>query len=181
VPIGEDFACGLDSSPLVVSVPQGVLTLGPLICYEDIYPQLARSSALAGSDVLVVASNGAWFGEGGAAYQHAANSVLRAVETRRPVLRCGNAGWSGWIDEFGNVRATLTDAEGSIYFRGSQTIAITRDARWINRLSFYAEHGDWFVAVSAVLVVFGFLLLKSSVPEPVGEPTSDSRSETKPG
>src|SRR6201999_2185013 len=119
----------------------GPQAIGPLICYEDIFPQLARASARAGSDLLVVASNGAWYGEGGASYQHAAHSVLRAVETRRPVLRCGNAGWSGWIDEFGNVRDVLTNTEGSIYFRGSKTIAVTRDARWIKRLSFYVQHG----------------------------------------
>ena len=166
VPIGDDFATGLDSSPLVVPLRNGALTFGPLICYEDIYPQLARSSALAGSDVLVVLTNNAWFGEGGAAYQHAANSVLRAVETRRPVLRDGNGGWSGWIDEFGNIRATLVNEDGSIYFRGTKTLTVTRDARWMGKLSFYTEHGDWFVAVSAVLVLFGFALLKFSVRPP---------------
>ncbi|MDB6126732.1 MAG: apolipoprotein N-acyltransferase, partial [Verrucomicrobia bacterium] len=160
VPVGDDFNRGQDSSPLVLSLPSGVYTFGPLICYEDIYPQLARLSVLAGAEVLAVETNNAWFGEGGAAYQHAANAVLRAVETRRPVLRCGNGGWSGWIDEFGNIRATLVNEAGSIYFRGTQTIAVSRDARWINQLTFYVEHGDWFVGVSAGLVVFGFLLLK---------------------
>jgi len=46
--------------------------------------------------------------------------VLRAVETRRPVLRCGNGGWSGWIDEFGGLRATATNDDDSIYFRGTR-------------------------------------------------------------
>jgi apolipoprotein N-acyltransferase len=160
VPVGDDFAHGMDSSPLVVPMPNGALTFGPLICYEDIYPQLARSSVIAGADVLTVLTNNAWFGEGGAAYQHAANSVLRAVETRRPVLRCGNGGWSGWIDEFGGIRSVLTNDDDSIYFRGTKTLAVTRDSRWTNRLSFYVEHGDWFVAASAALALFGFLLLR---------------------
>jgi apolipoprotein N-acyltransferase len=164
VPIGDDFAQGRDSAPLVVPLRSGSVVFGPLICYEDIYPQLARASVLAGAEVLVVQTNNAWFGEGGAAYQHAANSVLRAVETRRPVLRCGNGGWSGWIDEFGNVRAVLVNDTGSIYFRGTQTFAVTRDARWMNRPSFYVEHGDWFVAVSAALILFGFVLLQSGKP-----------------
>lgn len=164
VPIGDDFATGVDSSPLVVPLRSGALTLGPLICYEDIYPGLARASALAGSEVLVVLTNNGWFGEGGAAYQHAANSVLRAVETRRPVLRDGNGGWSGWIDEFGSIRANLVNEDGSIYFRGTKTVSITRDARWVGRFSFYTEHGDWFVAACAALAVFGFALLKVGRP-----------------
>ena len=160
VPIGDDFARGADSSPLVVPLPSGALAFGPLICYEDIYPQLARASVLAGADVLLVQTNNGWFGEGGAAYQHAANSVLRAVETRRPVLRDGNGGWSGWIDEFGSIRATLVNDAGTIYFRGTKTYNLSRDIRWIGRMSFYVEHGDWFVAVSAVLALLGFTLLK---------------------
>jgi apolipoprotein N-acyltransferase len=113
-----------------------------------------------------VVTNNGWFGRGGAAYQHAAHSVLRAVETRRPVLRCGNAGWSGWIDEFGSVRATLTDEQGSIYFRGPKTVNVTRDSRWIGRKSFYVEHGDWFVLVCAALALGGAALLAPAKPSP---------------
>ncbi|MEO5959081.1 MAG: apolipoprotein N-acyltransferase, partial [Opitutaceae bacterium] len=92
VPIGGDFAPGVDSSPLLVRLRGDTVVFGPLICYEDIYPQLARRSVRETSNVLTVLTNNGWFGEGGAAYQHAAHSVLRAVENRRPVLRCGNGG-----------------------------------------------------------------------------------------
>ncbi|MDE3084144.1 MAG: apolipoprotein N-acyltransferase [Verrucomicrobiota bacterium] len=162
VPVGDsDYARGREAQPLIVNTRAGVLVLGPLICYEDIFPSLARDNVRAGADALIVLTNEAWFGQGGGAYQHAAHSVLRAVETRRPVLRCGNAGWSGWIDEFGNVRAVLTDDQGSVYFRGTQTINITRDRRWIGRESYYTQHGDWFVAVCAGLVLLGVFLLSN--------------------
>lgn len=168
VPIGEDFTAGEDSSPLLLPLRPEPLVAGPLICYEDVFPQLARRSAIAGASVLTVLTNNAWFGEGGAAYQHAAHSVLRAVETRRPVLRCGNAGWSGWIDEFGGVRATLLDENDSIYFRGARIITVTRDARWIGRESYYVTHGDWFVLVSLMLALAGWGILKlAGPPKPV--------------
>jgi apolipoprotein N-acyltransferase len=173
VPVGDDFRRGTDSSPLIVPVGERSLALGALLCYEDIFPQLSRESVLAGADVLVVHTNNGWFGEGGAAYQHASNSVLRAVETRRPVLRCGNGGWSGWIDEFGGIRAVLTRnastgattdphraAEGSVYFRGTQTVAVKADARWLGRHSFYVRHGDWFVLVCGLLAAAGAALLR---------------------
>lgn len=179
VPIGDDFLRGDAASPLRVTVSGRQVSFGPLLCYEDIFPDLSRDSVKAGADVLFVATNNGWFGEGGAAYQHASNSVLRAVETRRPVLRCGNGGWSGWIDEFGAIRSVLLrdpatgsvtadsprkSPDGSVYFRGTQTVAVTMDARWIGKRSFYVEHGEWFVAVSAAFAAAGFALLRSAVP-----------------
>ena len=163
VPIGEgDFGQGESSSPIIVPLRGAPTVFGPLICYEDIFPHLARRSALAGASVLAVLTNNGWFGEGGAAYQHAAHSVLRAVETRRPLIRVGNGGWSGWIDEFGIVRSTVTNDSGSIYFRGVRAIDVTHDVRWAEQNSFYTEYGDWFVLVSAGLLMFSVAILKIS-------------------
>jgi apolipoprotein N-acyltransferase len=168
VPIGGDFEPGEDSSPLLTPVAGTAVAAGPLICYEDIFPGLARGSVLGGSDLLVVLTNNGWFGEGGAAEQHAAHAVLRAVETRRPVLRCGNAGWSGWIDEFGVIRARLTDEAGSLYFRGFRTLEVTRDPRWIGRATPYVAWGDWFVLFSAVLAAGAVVLLRTAPPPSAG-------------
>jgi apolipoprotein N-acyltransferase len=187
VPIGGDFSPGLDSSPLIVNLHGDPVVFGPLICYEDVFPQLGRYSARANSSALVVVTNDAWYGENGAAYQHAAHSVLRAVETRRPVLRCGNAGWSGWIDEFGSIRAVVTqDAEGAIqtdprlaekgtiYFRGAAGVNVTRDSRWINARTFFVDYGDWFVGLSAALVLLAFAALKLAPPAaPVAAESED--------
>jgi apolipoprotein N-acyltransferase len=172
VPIEGDFQRGFDPQPLPMTLRGQPVTVGPLICYEDVFPSLARDSVRAGADVLAVLTNDAWYGEGGAAYQHAAHSVLRAIETRRPVLRCGNGGWSGWIDEFGSIRDTLTNAEGSIYTRTTRTVDVTRDARWIGRQSFYVQYGDWFLLVCVVLATLGFAIVYLGQPAepPAPEP-----------
>jgi apolipoprotein N-acyltransferase len=170
-----DFKAGESASPLIITARSGVLSVGALICYEDIFPQLARDSVFMGADFFVVLTNNGWFGEGGAAYQHAAHSVLRAVETRRPVIRCSNGGWSGWIDEFGKIRATMTNKEGSIYFRGAADYAIARDSRWIERASFYSRHGDWFVWVCLALIALGASSLWSK--QPVTPPTSEPEAD----
>lgn len=159
VPIGGDFQRGHDAAPLLLPVSTKRVPVGVLICYEDIFPALARESALAGAEVLAVLTNNAWFGEGGAAYQHAAHSVLRAVETRRPVVRCGNGGWSGWIDEYGHIRATLRDENGRVYFRGAETVTVSRDLRWRDRQSVYTQYGDWFLVVCVGLVVVAYASL----------------------
>jgi apolipoprotein N-acyltransferase len=176
--VGEgDYSPG--DAPVLITT--GGHAIAPLVCYEDTYPRLARDSVRAGAALLFVATNNGWFGSGDAAFQHAAHSVLRAVENRRPVLRAGNSGWSGWIDEYGAIRAVLTqtadgqirhtppgrdDDPGTIYFRGTQTIAVTADTRWIGRQSFYTRHGDWFVALCALLVPAGWLATKTSPPTP---------------
>ncbi len=181
VPIGDDFTPGSTATPLAVGIAGDALLFGPLICYEDIFPSLSRDTVQLGANALVVVTNNAWFGEGGAAYQHAANSVLRAVEFRRPVLRCGNAGWSGWIDEFGTTRAVLTRdsagvihtepqaaQSGTIYFRGVATVNVRRDSRWITAQTFYSRHGDWFVlacvALAGIAVALARLVTPSEAP-----------------
>jgi apolipoprotein N-acyltransferase len=97
---------------------------GFLICYEDIFPGLARRTQELDADLLVVSTNDAWFAEEGCAEQHAAHSVMRAVENHLPVIRCGNAGWSGWIDQQGRVRDVLKNEQGSIYFEGATVLEV---------------------------------------------------------
>ncbi|AOS43377.1 Apolipoprotein N-acyltransferase [Lacunisphaera limnophila] len=171
-PIGGDFTPGLSAAPLSLPGTTGRVPVGVLICYEDIFPNLARESVQAGAEVLAVLTNNAWFGEGGAAYQHAAHSVLRAVENRRPVIRVGNGGWSGWIDEYGTIRATLRSAADSVYFRGGQTVTVNRDLAWRGQQSFYTQHGDWFVLLCAAFTVGAYyvaLTLRPPPPRPGGE------------
>ncbi|MGH8018701.1 MAG: apolipoprotein N-acyltransferase, partial [Opitutaceae bacterium] len=161
VPIEGDFIAGGDARPVTVRTEAGTTRVGGLICFEDVFPGLARASVKEGAEVLFVATNNGWFGEGGAAFQHAAHSVLRAVETRRPVMRAGNAGWSGWIDEFGVIRDVMLDEHGSIYHRGSAIFNVTRDRRWVGKESLYVRWGDWFVGVSGLLVIAGICVARA--------------------
>lgn len=158
VPIGGSFLPGEDVGLVDLSLGEKNYQVGSLVCYEDVFPSLARESAAAGADLFFVATNNAWYGEEGGAEQHAAHSVLRAVENRRPVMRAGNGGWSGWIDSYGTVREVLVDAEGSIYFRGGGAYRVFQFAEWSRRQSYYTRHGDWFVALSAGLVVLAALI-----------------------
>lgn len=156
VPLEGSFGPGDSADPIAVRIRGEEVRLGGLVCYEDVFPRLSRDTVARGAEFLVVASNNAWYGEEWMPFQHAAHSVLRAVETRRPVLRVGNGGWSGWIDEYGHVRFIMTDADGSIYFRGSASDEITRDSAWAGSKSFYVRHGEWAVTVcGAFFILFG--------------------------
>ena len=165
VPVGGSFVPGSGAGLLEITVAEQAILVGSLVCYEDVFPRLARESARAGAQVFFVATNNAWYGEEGGAPQHAAHSVLRAVENRRPIMRCGNGGWSGWIDCYGTVRDVLRDEHGSVYFRGGGSYTVLQFEEWQGRQSFYTRHGDWFVVACAGLALISLLLgrvLKSS-------------------
>lgn len=169
VPVPGDFYPGESVQLLrLESVPQGFSRVGVLVCYEDIFPRLARENVLAGADWHYVATNNNWFGRGSAPWQHAAHAVLRAVETRRPVIRCGNAGWSGWVDAFGQIRHVMRDDRGSVYFQGVESVRVSKNRYWHGRTSFYVRFGEWFTAVCAALLVPALLLVRLDRPRARG-------------
>ena len=122
----------------------------PVICYEDIFPNLVRKAPVSKNTLLFVTTNDAWFGEEGCAEQHASHSVLRALELGVPVLRCGNAGWSGWISPRGVIRKVLKDKNQRVYFQGASILEVTVDP---TRHTFYSDKGDYFVALCLVFVI----------------------------
>lgn len=116
VPIATDCIAGTGPSLLPLTTRRGdTFMAGALICYEDVFPELAREHALAGADLLIVVTNDAWYGREAGATQHVAHSILASASTHLPMLRCGNAGWSGAINAYGY--ATPVTEQGSIYFR----------------------------------------------------------------
>ena len=86
---------------------------GTLICYEGIFPALARRFAVDGADFLVNISNDAWYGDTAAPYQHLSMTVFRAIENRMPVVRATNTGVSAFIDARGaeGVRSSLFEPD----------------------------------------------------------------------
>ena len=158
VPVGGDFMSGQGPGLIPLSIEERSWNIGTLVCYEDTFAPLARESARAGAQVFFVATNNAWYGEEGGAPQHAAHSVLRAVENRRPVVRCGNAGWSGFIDSYGAIREVIVDETNRVYFKGGGTLSVFQYEDWLRRQSFYTRHGDWFVMLSAGFVILALLV-----------------------
>ena len=76
---------------------------GGLVCFDSIFPELARSSVRAGANILVVVTNDSWYKDSIGIYQHNAQSVLRAVENNRYVIRSANTGISSFISPIGEI------------------------------------------------------------------------------
>ena len=86
----------------------GAIRAGVGVCYEILYPSLAREQAgRLGANLLVTISNDSWYGRAGAQAQHFAGALLRSVETNRYLLRAAITGISGIVDDLGRIRAYL--------------------------------------------------------------------------
>jgi apolipoprotein N-acyltransferase len=81
--------------------------LSVLICFESIFPAIARGDVRAGARLLVNITNDEWFGNGAALRQHFAMAPFRAVEHHVPLLRCANTGITAVVDAHGAVVARL--------------------------------------------------------------------------
>jgi apolipoprotein N-acyltransferase len=133
----------------------GALAIGTAICYEAIYPSLAREETAEGANLLVTVSNDSWYGRGGAQQQHFAGAVLRSVENERYLLRAAITGISGIVDERGRIVAETRPDEralvnGTVRLEGGAT-AWTRWGFWIPRVADAAAVG---------VLLFGFARLQ---------------------
>jgi len=79
--------------------------IGVLICFESIFPEIARKWVGVKANLLVNLTNDAWYGRSSAPHHSLAMTVLRAVETRRSLVRAANTGFSGFIDPLGQVQS----------------------------------------------------------------------------
>ena len=129
-----------------VTFPTGKGDAGVLVCYEGIFPELARGYIRQGSRFLVNITNDAWFGRSSAPMQHLSMYAFRAVENRVPVVRAANTGISSFIDSTGRIADTTPLFHEAV---------LVGEIRLTNRVTFHTLHGDLFVH----LLCAGFVLL----------------------
>jgi apolipoprotein N-acyltransferase len=139
-----DFTPGHDFT--VLSLPKPALKFSALICFEDTLGDLTRQFVQNGAQLLVNITNDGWFLKTAGAEQHLANSIFRAVENRRPLVRCANTGVSALIDPNGHVdRLSLHPFESGFAVREFQVPAADTP------LTFYSRHGEWFIHGCVIL------------------------------
>ncbi len=135
-----------------------------LICYEDIFPYLSREFALRGANIILVLTNDAWYPRSSEPEQHLANSVFRAVETRRPVIRAGNNNGSCLILPNGLIADSISGKVGPegkfIPSPEASCRGFTEfEVNVLNNppLTFYSRFGDVFVLACSVVFIIALL------------------------
>jgi len=125
----------------------GGIRFSCMICFESIFPEIARIQVGKGARFLVNITNDGWFGRSGAARQHAEMAVFRAIEERRAIARCANSGISMFILPTGEIIKPTRLFEQAI---------ITNSLPLLTGRTFYQRFGDLFV-----LIIFMTMLLVS--------------------
>ncbi|MBI3178422.1 MAG: apolipoprotein N-acyltransferase, partial [Deltaproteobacteria bacterium] len=147
----DKFVPGMvDFTPGDGGAPLGDPKTGVLICYDGIFPELARGEVRLGAALLANLTNDGWYGVSSAAYQHRDFYVLRAIETDRWVIRAANTGISAFVSPWGRLsgdtalnETTLT--HGQVWPRQGHTP--------------YVLLGDWLAAAATGALLGSVLLL----------------------
>jgi apolipoprotein N-acyltransferase len=140
--------------PGVVISPPDSLALGPLICFESAYGEYAASKVRKGAEIFILLTNDGWFKNTGAYRQHLQLARIRAVETRRSIIRSANYGISCYISPTGKVEAWLDWQEQGALFVNANTNSVK---------TFYASSGDFTGRTAlffSVLLILNMLVRK---------------------
>ena len=122
--------------------------IAPVICYESVFGEYFTGYIQEGAQAVFVMTNDGWWDNTAGHRQHLWLSSLRAVETRRDVVRSANMGACAFIDQRGKITSrTHYGREG--YLRGS--------LRLNDATTWYVRVGDIIARVA--LLIFTLVVL----------------------
>lgn len=137
-----DFSPGTSATPIACQDAR----IGILICFESIFPAIARQQAAAGANLLVNQTNDAWFGRSSAPVQHLSMAVLRAIETRKTLVRAANTGISAIIKQSGSIHSATPLFEEA---------ALTAEVELLSGQTIFVRFGYLFGYLCMLIAVVG--------------------------
>jgi len=126
------------------------LRVAPVICYESIYGDFLGEYIPNGATLLGLVTNDAWWHDSPGYRQLLSYGQLRCIETRRDLARSANTGFTGFINQKGEI----TQREPAWVPTASRALVHLND-----EVTFYARFGELIgrgaqlLAVLAVLAV----------------------------
>lgn len=152
IPFADGFTPGQGPTAFQLS---SNIRVAPLICYEDLMPDLARKFiSETHANLLVNLTNDAWYGRSVGPWQHLALARSRAIETRRTLLRVTNTGVTSLVNAKGEVVKTLPMFTAA---------AMPAEVDILNGETYYVRFGDWFAwGMTIVSALVLLLSMRSS-------------------
>lgn len=145
-----DFSAG--PGPRAVHL-DGLPAVGPLICYEAIFPGEVVNPEDRPQWLLNL-TNDAWYGQTAGPHQHLAITRMRAVEEGIPLVRSANTGISAVFDSYGREVGRL-----GLNQQGVLDVRLPAPA---SQLPLYAIYNDYIFLFLIVIIVFAMLRLPNN-------------------
>lgn len=140
--------------------------VGLLICYEDVFPYVARHRvAEDGAQALVILTSDETFGRTAGPAQHWEQAAIRAIETRRYVVRAATSGESQIIAPTGEVQQRLPLGVSG---------ALVGDIALNDDVTPAARFGEWFLWACGALIVGVFVSGARKRPAPATGPAPNA-------
>lgn len=156
--LARQYLPGTKQNLISYDLPKNTLAHGrflPLICFEGIFSEHARAffgSGAPNPDYIVNLTQDGWFAGTIALHQHFELVRIRAVETRRALVRAANTGISALIGLDGQVVLPISGpAIANGHPEGFQVwdVPVQRAAA-----TFYVRHGDgWMLLLALSLLI----------------------------
>ena len=146
---GSSGGWGWQDKPEVFFAQSGVGVV-PVICYETLWGEWIGESVKNGAQFIAIITNDGWWGNTSGKDQHLLYAKLRAIETRRYVVRSANTGISGFINQRGDILAKS---------KWWTRTAMKADINLNDELTAYVKTGDVIAIVSCIIGVLLALLI----------------------
>ena len=128
--------------------PMNHMIIGPIICFEELFPDIAYKQTLMGANLLAIMSIDDFFMGTPAIDQLKDAAIWRAVESGLPLGRCGSEGVTMALDARGNI---LAEAPVKIF----DPILISIKLPEKSDAFIYREQFSWITGIAAFWVVLG--------------------------
>jgi apolipoprotein N-acyltransferase len=162
------FSPGHEATVFSFKDPSGEkVTVAAAICYEQQYPAQMAEFVRNGAEMLALITNEGWWSQTHGAYQMAAFTRLRSIETRRAIARTANTGVTCFIDPWGRIYDQVS-------WWSEQTV--TGKVRLSQEMSLYVRYPDYFPKACLWLVLG---LAMSAIIQKARSLVSGSRSIVK--
>ena len=145
---GANSSLGIDKERKVFSNTFNKAKMAPIICYESIYGEYVTDYVKNGANLLAIMTNDSWWDNTEGHKQLLSYARLRAIETRREIVRAANSGISAHINARGDI---LEDT-----FYDDRTALLVK-ANLLEEKSIYSKIGDLISRIA--IFVLGFLII----------------------
>ena len=120
--------------------------VAPIICYESMYGEYVTQYVRDGAQFLAILTNDGWWNNSPGHKQLLSYSKIRAIETRRDIIRSANTGISAIINKKGDIVDSL-DYNKKGFINSSINLS--------DKITFYVKYGDFIYRIS----LFFFLII----------------------